>query len=305
MSRKDNRPTAILTADLHIRTSSPLCRTDDFLEAQRAKFETLAKLQSWYNCPILCAGDLTNKWNSSPETLSLAFKYLMGLEIVAVPGNHDLPAHNLNRLQESAYWTLVCGEVVTDLSDGEVWDDSTYEVHGYPYGEPLRHTMGGKTKVALVHHYVYKGRKPFPGQLKRVTDLMDSLKGYKLIITGDNHIPFSLFHNGQWLVNPGSFTRQKANEQHRPRVYLWFAKNNKVEPYYFKTDPSAISNAHLKEKKMRDERINRFIDKLGGSLQSIGKEKAFEDKIKRAIIKSKPPKLVEEKIWEAMENEER
>lgn len=302
---KEMKPDAIICADLHIRPTSPICRTDDFMEAQRYKFETIANFQYTFRCPVLCSGDVTNSWNSNPAGISLGLRYLMGLDLVAVPGNHDLPAHSIKRLEESAYWALVCGEVITDLSEGEAYAGKKFEVHGFPYGMPLQKTSGSRWQVALVHHYVYKGRKPFPGQLKRVTEIMDQLEGYRLIVTGDNHIPFVHYHNGQCLVNPGSLTRQKANETHRPRIYFWYAESNEVEAYYFETDPSDVSRKHRQEQKDRDSRIERFVKRLGDSLiKTIENEHLFENKMKQAIAQAKLTELAEEKIWEAMDHEQ-
>ena len=255
---------AILVADLHLRTDTPICRNDDFVETQDRKLYEVYSLHKKYKCPILVAGDVSNRWKETPYSISYMLSRLNGMDLIGVPGNHDLPAHNLKRINESAYWTLVSANFLEDISDGEVYPvpDHGYEIYGFPYGTKLQSVTRkkGLRKVALVHHYVYKGRKPFPGQLTRVTALMDQLKGFDLILTGDNHLPFTHKRGRQILVNPGSFTRQKADQiNHRPRIYLWNAESNQIKVHYLKIDKKAVSNAHRILEKERDEKIAKFV----------------------------------------------
>ena len=54
MTRNKNpeKPSAIITADIHLTTRIPVSRTDDYLQAQLDKIEFLRKLQHTYKCPI-------------------------------------------------------------------------------------------------------------------------------------------------------------------------------------------------------------------------------------------------------------
>ena len=58
---------AIITADIHLRETSPQCRTDDYWKAQEDKIEFLKELQhKHHDCPILDGGDLFDQWKPSP-----------------------------------------------------------------------------------------------------------------------------------------------------------------------------------------------------------------------------------------------
>jgi hypothetical protein len=46
------KPTAILTADWHLRDTQPICRTDDFWESQWIKANYIMELQRKYGCPV-------------------------------------------------------------------------------------------------------------------------------------------------------------------------------------------------------------------------------------------------------------
>ena len=52
---------AILAADLHIRADTPLCRTDDYINAQWNKLNFIFDLCQKNDCPLLVAGDIGNK----------------------------------------------------------------------------------------------------------------------------------------------------------------------------------------------------------------------------------------------------
>ena len=61
-------------------------------------------------------------------------------------------------------------------------------------------------------------------------------------------------------MNPGSIYRMEASqENHKPRVYLWYAETNTVEPVYIPIESGVISREHLETKEERDIRINAFI----------------------------------------------
>ena len=56
MKRADNRtPSAILTADWHLRDDQPICRTDDFWSTQWRKVNAVTELQTRHGCPVIHA----------------------------------------------------------------------------------------------------------------------------------------------------------------------------------------------------------------------------------------------------------
>jgi hypothetical protein len=293
------RPDAICTADIHLRDTQPECRTDDFLEAQMAKMVWLKQLQERYECPILCAGDVFQIWRSSPYLIGVALRYLP--EMVSIPGQHDLPGHNITRIAESAYWTLVSGGILTDLSDGEIGELDGYDVYGYPFGAAFRQVADSATpKVALIHHHVYKGRKPFPGATGGVEAVMRKLPGYRMIVSGDNHIPFTHKNAaGQLLINCGSLTRQTASQvDFRPRVYLWYRDTNTAEPAYLPIVQRVITRAHIDDTKEREHRLDSFVERL--KTNTLSTDGMFEENLRKYQDQNKITKRVRRKISEAM-----
>ena len=264
--RNKMKPTAIILADLHLRASQPICRTDDFWETQIKKLWWLRDFHTTIgdHIPILCAGDIFHGSNTSPKLVNMTIDCLPNM--TSVPGNHDLPAHNYKKLHESGYATL--------NKAGRVFDKNPYDeinLEFFPYGFELTpHECTNKINIALVHHFVYKGRKPFPGQLTGVKSILKKLKGYQLVITGDNHIPFTYQTDNQLLINPGCFSRQKASEANiKPRIYLWYAKDNSFEIEYIPIeDPKkVISRKHIEQIEYKNEKIELFLNRLNTDMK--------------------------------------
>lgn len=300
-------PDAILCADFHFRADNPECRKDIFLQTLSRKMKFLKKLQEHCNmAPFLFAGDLFHKWNNKPALLSWAIEQ-MPHYFYGVPGNHDLPAHNLDRYSESSMGVVQMARKVSYLHGPKV-RQKIMSFHsksvpfcaiGFPYGskpEKPPKKFEKMRKVAVIHEYCYKGKKPFPGAMNGVTKMMRKFPDYDLIVTGDNHIPFVHEMEGRLLVNPGSLTRQTADQiDHKPRVYLWFADDNRVEKLYLPIKKWHVSREHLDKTKERDEKIKIFVDRLDKNFET---QISFDANMKK-MVKGVNDKKVRRKIEEA------
>src|SRR5688500_1062308 len=92
-------PIAILCADLHLTMKQPACRDDDdWMKTQAGYLSQLKMLQKSETMgpvlPILCAGDIFDKWNAPPELIHFALEHLPD-GMICVPGQHDLPNHRM------------------------------------------------------------------------------------------------------------------------------------------------------------------------------------------------------------------
>ena len=112
---KQIKPTAILTADWHLRDTQPVCRTDNFWEAQWKKVQYVLNLQNEHKCPIIHAGDFFHTWKTSPYLLSKTMEHMDSkYPFLTVYGNHDLPQHNLELAHKSGLHTLcMAGKLIT------------------------------------------------------------------------------------------------------------------------------------------------------------------------------------------------
>ncbi len=272
MEKSKQKADAILTADWHLREDTPVCRVDaDFQKTQWKKVSFISQLQKEHECPVLIAGDVFNHWKPSPWLLYKALKHLPD-QCYAIYGNHDLPQHSLFFSNKSGLNVLIEAGKVT-LLEGCHWGET-----------PTTHSIEIKgRKILLWHKMAYTGQRPYPGcEDENATDMTNTIykSGIKadLILTGHNHIPFTHSSFDTLLVNPGSIMRQSSDQiDLAPRVYLWYAKTNTVEPVYIPIEEGNVSREHLDKQIERDSRIDAFIQTLNSTnLDSLSFEKNLE-----------------------------
>jgi len=312
---KREQPTAILAADLHIREDVPLCRTDDFFQAQETKLCWLCKLQERLDCPLIIAGDIYDHWKPSPFLLGWSLKVLP--QFYAVAGQHDLPQHRLGLLHKSGFYVLQKADKLKLLKgsrkpkNGET-EKRTFSVlsdrteaatrcYGYSYGETLRNPEPetGRRTMAVAHRLVWKTILPYPGCTAESAKQLLKKHPYDLIVTGDNHKPFVEKYRGRLLVNPGSMMRMDADQvTHKPRVYLWYAKSNTVERVYYPITEGVVSREHITKRKIQEEQFQVFVQRLQDMDTELGL--SFKRNVKRFLHKNRTRKEVVDIIWEAL-----
>jgi len=302
--RKINKkPSAILTADWHLRTDVPICRTDDYLVAQNVKVEFIIALAEKYEIPIVVAGDFGNKpqW---PNSLLTNIIMACGSEIYIIPGQHDLPYHRLDKWSEGGLGVLDAAGTIYYL----IRDMPTHipgimnaNVMAFPYGSPISHyeKEGDNKLVAIAHQMVIKDKPLWPGQdAPKANALLKKFSEYDLILTGDNHQAFVEEYQGRLLVNPGSMMRMSVNQiNHKPRVYLWYANTNEVEAVYLPIEKDVMNIDYLEIKKERDKRIDFFVSHLK---QDYETGLSFEKNLEEFFEKNRTRKEIKEKAWSAL-----
>ena len=267
-TKQHKKPDLIFCGDFHLRDIIPTCRTDDFLPAQTKKLNFISELQLRYNCAVVHTGDLWDNWKPSPFMITYAIKYLPK-NFWSILGNHDLPQHSLELIYKSGINTLAEAGWLK-IIDGCHWQET-----------PEHLSLIFNTKKILVWHIMtYKGKQPFPGCTDpAATKLLRKYPQYDLIVTGHNHKSFVEKYEGRLLVNPGSLTRQKADQiDHRPCVYLWYAETNTVKPVYLPIEQDVITREHITRQEQRDERIDAFISRLDDDWKAAV---SFEENLER------------------------
>lgn len=294
MKRTRQTPTtrvdAILTSDWHLRESTPTCRTDNFWEAQWQKVDYVSALQRKYQCVVLHAGDLFHHWKPSPYLLSNTISHLPEA-FCTVYGQHDLPNHNLEehgRCGIDTLWGAGKLDVLPEASWGQTPDKGSTEF------------AREKRKILVAHVFNYVGKEPWPGCVDpTATKLLRKYPEFDLILTGDNHKPHVVEHEGRVLVNPGSLTRQSADQiDYRPRVYLYNAQTNTTTLHYLPIEKGVVTRTHIERNERRDERIGAFVSKLDGDW-SVGM--SFEDNLKRFFKTNRVLPSIEELTYKLIE----
>lgn len=297
----------IAIGDMHLRDDQPPCRTDDFWKTQHEKVRMLHEIQIDNERiisypPILQPGDLFHKWNSSHYLVQWCMSELPEY-IYTIPGNHDLPNHNMDLLSKSAYMVL-CKSRKICMGSGTT-GFYPFSVSFFPYGYiPPYSKFAGKStnndnNIALIHAFVYKDKEPFPGcAAPKAKQFLKQFKGFDVIISGDNHQQFEYETENQLLINPGCFTRQRYDEKDTvPCAYLVNASQRKFEkiPLGAKNNVFQIP---FEEDKKRKKKINLFVEGLKDQ-KEIGL--SFEDNLKAFIHKNKVPKNIQSKIQEIVQ----
>jgi len=295
-------PDLILTSDWHLREDTPPSRTDDFWKAQWSKVSQIWEMQLEYDCPILHAGDLFHHWKPSPYLLRECLASIPEF-FVSIYGNHDLPNNNSDLANKSGVGVLVeagkVGEFVSKNEHDRVFFD-------YEKLKAADKTWAGfeykEKKILMLHEFVWDGKHiPWPGYegKGKAKSILKKYPEFDLIVTGDNHKPFVTEHKGRILVNPGCLTRQAADfANYEPRVYLWFADTNTVEPFYLDIEEGVVSREHLENKEAKDKRIEAFISRLSDDWEVSA---SFEDNLETFLKTNKVRKEVKELIYKAIE----
>jgi DNA repair exonuclease SbcCD nuclease subunit len=290
----------ILMSDVHLRMDTPVCRDEEeFLPAQWNKLQFIKDLQRKHGCPVLCAGDLFHHWKPSPYLLSKTMEHLPA-NFKTVYGQHDLPQHSLPDQNKSGIFALKTANRLTLLDTAHYGEDpegSSWEIHipVLPIGSAR------VIKILVWHKMNYQGKKPWPGCTDpRAGGLLRKYPEYDLILTGDNHKAFVERHKGRILVNPGSLMRQSADQSDfLPRVYLWYADTNTVEPVYLPIKRGAVSRDHLERSSERSERITAFIESIAEGWEA---GLSFEANMEEFFKNNRVRKRTKEICYKALES---
>jgi len=298
----DEQPAAILTADWHYMSSVPICRTDNSLETQDRKVKFISDLAKTHGVPILLAGDIGEEpeWaNWLIERLSRLIKENL---IIAIPGQHDLPDHQLSRWQESAFGVLHTTDRIHGLFRENHVGLGKVGIHGFPYSV----TMDNKERrrpntrnIAMTHQLIIKDRPLWEGQRSpKALELLKRFSNFDLILSGDNHKPFVVKYKNRLLVNPGSIMRISADQiDHKPRVYLWYAKSNTVKAVFIPIEAGVVTRDHIEHREDRDERVDAYVTRMREDYEvSLSFVRNMEQHLN---INPTVPE-VKSKIWESM-----
>lgn len=279
-------PDLILTGDWHLRETTPVCRNDNFWAAQWDKVQQIKVLQQKYGCPVWHSGDLFDHWKPSPLLLSETMQNIPD-QFWTVYGNHDLPQHSLELAEKCGIRTLEIAGYLRTMT-------------GVHWGEEPDPDPQGVINLLVWHVMTYTGNSPWPGCTDlRADEILDKYPGYELILTGHNHKSFTAQAGARILVNPGSLTRQTADQiDHQPCVYLWYSKGHKAIPYYLRCNPDAVSRAHIEQVQARNTRIDAFVERLTKEWQAGF---SFEENLRHFAQINQIRKSVMDIIWRTLE----
>ena len=284
------KPDLILCSDMHLREDTPTCFTGDFQKEQWIAMDFISDLQEKYDCAVIHAGDLFHHWKPSPWLLSITIQHLPK-EFYTIYGQHDLPQHNWELRDKSGIYTLEKAgalEVLSFTHYGQLPDKKLEMIY----------TDWFRNKI-LVWHYLTYIEKPFPGAKDgNAMSILKKYPNFDLIVTGDNHQSFTVEYQGRRLVNPGSMTRQSADQiDFKPCIYLWYAEDNSVQQVFLPIQEGAVTREHIEHKEERDGRIDAFISKMVDDWQV---KLSFEDNLKEYFAVNDTDEEIKEIIYKSI-----
>ena len=294
----------LCSADWHLRKNRPKSRVDNFFESQEKKIRHIFQLAQDNNCPLLIAGDIfelakpgefINQW-----IINLISEY--SIQICVVPGQHDMPKHNLALINDSGLGVLAAAGAITLLTDpNKPLITGKYVIFGCPFGtDPnsivFKKGMNDKVKILLWHHMTILEPLWDEQVADKAGRLLRLYPQFDLIVVGDNHLSFTYDRKGKHLINPGSIMRKNADQQtHLPSVYSY--NESVVERLYLPIEQDVFNVSHIKVAKEKEARYGDFIAKLHtGFKVGIDLNHNFVSFFKE----NKTRKSVENLVWECV-----
>ena len=311
---------AVLCSDIHLSERVPSARSaePDWLEAQARPLEELKSLAEKHDCPVVAAGDIFDRYNSSAALINWAIRHLP--KMYAIPGQHDLPHHNYEDIEKSAYHRLTkAGKIINiDPTRGQhitIAREHSMQLYGYPWGYPIKKLEYGPSNlslnIALIHEYCWVPNKLYPGapEEQQITNHRKQLTQFDVVVFGDNHKGFKTtiqcpFRNKKGyasktsVFNCGTLMKRTIDEVcYVPRVGI-IMDDGTIKIHYLNTEHDIIDTEHIRHATTPELDVTEFMDALEG-LQRNPLD--FRLAVEHWIQKTKPSKEIEQELLASME----
>jgi len=300
----------ILVADIHLRRTVPRARKDDYLAAQERKFLTICDA-AVSSPPLVIAGDLfhTARPGDYLEQFVITAFRDRGIRAVLVPGQHDLPYHSYDYIDDSGVGVLQAAGVVDLVWDGcvEVGD---HRICGCGYGvglERLVVMLAQPSKlpiVAVAHRMVVESAELWPGQVTEVGGaLLRKMPQAACILNGDNHQSFMVSTgegvHKRFMVNPGSMMRMdKDQATHKPCYFrVGFGLCSVVERFSLPIEQDVFVNERGGPTTVARSELDEFISKLANGYE-LGL--SFEANLEEFLVSNNIDSAVRDIVWRAV-----
>lgn len=229
----------LAVGDLHLRSTIPTVRKDDFLAAMDQKLDFIFETAKNERVDVVVfPGDIFDKSNPPHGLVEYAIRKFKdsGLVFLFVYGQHDLRYHTLDK-KNSPLGVLVTAlgknaHVLCEDPLDLIAQDVRVHVYGSSWGESIPEVLSsakitkekpiGNYDVFVLHRPVTVDKLPWTHEfLLPVEELRELCPEVDAFIVGDNHKRFVDVSSTQPIVNMGSVLRQTADQQyHMPGITL-------------------------------------------------------------------------------------
>ncbi len=299
----------IFTSDLHIRSTVPRARKDDFIGAMEKKLRFILDLAR-QSPPLLCGGDMLDKARSDQELVQWLIRLFReyNIEIITTLGQHDLPEHSMAQYNRSSLAVLEAAGAIKVLTKnrGPIIHTNGWAYWGYAWGEvPDESMQDRKRKNILLWHHMVTADPLWPTQeVVQPGRLLREYPWYDLILTGDNHgtileaTRMDDYGKVRRLINPGSMMRQTAAQvDHKPCVFRYEGDHLAPEQIFLPIEQGVLDLTQLQEEKARDGRIEAFVERLNTGVE-LGLD--FEANLKAHLEANPVRESVSKMIWKCV-----
>jgi len=265
----------LIVGDTHFSGKNPVGRLDDIVDAQYNKLIQIVELSNKYNAPILHTGDVFNVSILSNRILTRIGKILNRLKhpLYFVWGNHDLMYHSLDLWDRTSLGVLwkTCNKVQHISGFQSRYKTLRWAWYDWESDNGIQ-WYGDRPDLLLTHKAVVSEKKMGKNSwvVKDTDFCMDidnnlELRGYRLIICGHWHKPYTIKYKDQLVINPGPVLRRSVEEWLMPSVVLLNTDTLFRKRLYLEAEPpdKVLSRKHIEQKvESYTEGVRRFIEKL-------------------------------------------
>lgn len=229
--------------DMHFRPTAPINRKDDYIEAQFRKLRQVIDYANEIDAPILSAGDLLDKptipywlFNRLVEELKRRKN-----NFIYIPGNHDSPGHNPDKMNESAIPALISSQAITDWRPGTWSLREGHSLTAVPFGREVPACPANDNyNILMLHEPVYEKTVPFwMTEGLTIKGLEKKYPSYDLYLSGDIHLPAVA---SKTIVSGSMMRMTIAQKDHKPRFYEIDTISGIVTPHYFDIEEDVWSD---------------------------------------------------------------
>lgn len=240
----------LLTADIHLRTEAPVCRTDDdWWGFQQERYRLIYETGVKNKCAeIIMVGDINDVSDISKEILHLinttAHEYQDRIKTVIMAGNHEVPQHATKFLSDSKIALLRYNPAITFL-----WPNEEF--------------VTTHNELRLVHQCIFEKEEDVPDikAYKHAATLLDEFPE-QWIVCGDMHKRFLYESGDRKVINCGHVNRQKVSENYECGCWILDTEKNSIKYVDFPDDSAYVSEEHLRNKKEKDARLDELAAHL-------------------------------------------
>lgn len=278
----------ILLGDVHLRSTVPEKRRDDFLAVQYRKMQEVFEAAKKYQAPIICTGDLFDKHD---PPISLLIRYLpLFLDcphgFYTAIGNHDVYGASLTTLDRSALGLMAKTRLVRVLNHDPIYIKDRSVIGKWPvvacgvtYMDDaplpeLPETVDPDAYRVLVSHSMVLLEKMYREQddFVMADAYLDRYPNWNLLLCGHYHYRFKYVRDGRLVLNPGAVVRIKASKGDMALEPGYIVLDTKspmdFQIHHFDTAPASevfIPNApEIPTVSWNEAQLDTFITELRG-----------------------------------------